>query len=270
MSNLKEEEIQRIVNRATMFQKFYGSSAQQPVSKLEKEYPHLFEITDSLNLDRAFVCEALLEHQGIPVEEPMMLDAGFNNAEAIGFSSGDLNPETLKELRAQVEYHFNTIGELKHRKNKTIWKATPRGLARFISSQNSPEVHLELSGNMLKIIAQQSMKTVNKLYFPSLVAAFGSVMFFAASVFGQMGGDEEVGIILSVIFGAFSFIYSRFINRRKQKRKNRLIDLVERLQQILERRQKVSLSSIGAISIPENEYDVTDEIELKNTKKVPN
>lgn len=270
MSNLKEEEIRKIVNRATMFQKFYGASGQRPVSKFENEYPQLFEITDSLKLDRSFVCEALLEYHGIPVEEPILLDAGFNTAEALGFSSGDLNPETLKELRAQIEYHFNTVGELKHRKNKTTWKAAPRGLARFVASQNSPEVHLELSGNMLKITAHQSMKTVNKLYFPSLATAFGSIMFFAASVFGQVGGEEEVGIILSVIFGAFSFIYSRFVNRRKQKRKSRLVDLVERLQQILERRQKVSFSSAGAISIPENEYDGTDGIELDNTKKVPN
>ncbi|HBZ39468.1 MAG TPA: hypothetical protein DEO59_13685, partial [Balneola sp.] len=73
MANLKEDEIRRIVNRATMFQKFYGASAQVPLQNLEQEYPDLFEITDSLKLDRAFVCEALLEYQGIPVDEPLIL-----------------------------------------------------------------------------------------------------------------------------------------------------------------------------------------------------
>lgn len=272
MASLKEEEIRRIVNRATMFQKFYGTSPQQPVAKLEKEYPNLFEITDSLNLDRAFVCEALLEHQGIPVEEPVILDAGFNNAAILGFSSGDLNTDTLKELRAQIEYHFNTVGEIKHRKNKTSWKAMPKGLSRFISSQNSPQVDLELSGNALKITAKQSMKSFNKLYFPAIAGIFASVMFFAGSVFGQMGGDEEVGIIMMVIFGALSFLYARFMNKRKQKKKNNLVDLVERLQQILERRQKVSFSDPQTISIPDNEYDAdgSDEIEIKDTKKVSN
>jgi hypothetical protein len=270
MANLKEEEIRRIVNRATMFQKFYGTSSQQPVTKLEKEYPHLFEVTDSLNLDRAFVCEALLEHHGIPVEEPIILDAGFSNAEVLGFSSGDLNPETLKELKAQIEYHFNTVGELKHRKNKTSWKATPKGLSRYISSQNSPEVDFELSGNALKVTAKQSMRTFNKFYFPALAAAFGSVMFFAGSIFGQMGNDGEVGIILSVIFGFTAFLYSRFMNKRKKKKKNRLVDLVERLQQILARRQKVSFSDSQKIFIPEDEYDRVDEFEIKDTKKVSN
>lgn len=270
MSNLKEEEIRRIVNRATMFQKFYGSLAQQPVSKFENEYPHLFEITDSLNLDRAFVCEALLEHQGIPVEEPMMLDAGFNNAEAIGFSSGDLNSETLKELRAQVEYHFNTVGELKLRKNKTTWKATPHGLARFISSQNSPEVDFELSGNALKITAKQSMKTVNKFYLPALGGLFGGIMMFAATVMGQMGNDEVAGMIGCMVILGITFLYSRFIHKRKKKRKDRLGDLIERLQQILTRRQKVSLSTTDTISIPENDYEGINEFEINDTKKVSN
>ena len=270
MSNLKEEEIRRIVNRATMFQKFYGSSTQQPVSKFENEYPHLFEITDSLKLDRAFVCEALLEHHGIPVEEPIMLDAGFNTAEALGFSSGDLNPDTLKELRAQIEYHFNTVGELTHRKNKTTWKATPRGLARFISSQNSPEVGFELSGNALKVTAKQSMKTVNKFYLPTLGGLFGGIMMFTATVMGQMGNDEAAGLIGCMIILGITFLYSRFIHKRKKKRKDRLGDLIERLQQILTRRQKVSFSKAETISIPENDYEGIDEIEIKDTKKVPN
>lgn len=268
MANLKEEEIRRIVHRATMFQKFYGSSAQQPVSNLEREYPHLFEITDSLNLNRAFVCEALLEHHGIPVEEPVIIDAGFNNAEVLGFSSGDLNPDTLKELRAQIEYHFNTVGELKHRKNKTTWKATPRGLSRFISSQNSPTVDLELAGSALKITSKQSMKTFNKLYLPVLAGIFASIMFFAASVFGEMGDEGEVGIIMSVIFGFITFLYSRFMNKRKLKKKTRLVDLVERLQQILARRQKVSFSNSQTISIPEDEYEGINDFEIKDTKKV--
>jgi len=268
MANLKDDEIRRIVNRATMFQKFYGASFQQSVNKLEEQYPHLFEITDSLNLQRSFVIEALLEHQGIPVEEPMVLEAGFNNAEVVGFSSGDLNPETLKELRAHIEYHFNTVGELKHRNNKTSWKAMPKGLARFISSQNSPEVGFELSGNALKISAKQSMKTVNKFYLPSLGGLFGGFMMFAGTVMGKMGSDEVAGMIGFMVILGITFLYTRVIYKQKKKRKSHLGDLVEQLQQILKRRQKVGGLHSDKISIPDNEYDGVDEIEIKDTKKV--
>jgi hypothetical protein len=59
------------------------------------------------------------------------------------------------------------------------------------------------------------------------------------------------------------------MNKRKRLKKGKLVDLVDRLQQILERRQKVS-SSQETISIPEDEYDGFDEIEIKDTKKVSN
>ncbi|XWN36847.1 MAG: hypothetical protein ROO71_12900 [Balneola sp.] len=268
MAALKDDEIRRIVNRATMFQKFYGSLNQSPLSALEEEYPDLFQITDSLKIDRAFVCEALLEYQGIPVDEPVILDAGFSEAEVMGFSSGGLNPDTLKELKGQIEYHFNTVGELKHRKNKTIWKARPKGLSRFIASHNSPEVLFEESRGALKISVKQSLKTFNKLYLPVIVGIFASIMMFAGAVFGQMNNDEEVGIIMTGVFGFASFLYARFINKRKRLRKGRLVDLAERLQQIFERRQKVNSSFDQTISIPEDEYTGDDEIEIKDTKKV--
>ncbi len=269
MGNLKEEEVRHIVNRATMFQKFYGSSVQQPSKKFEREYAHLFEITDSLKLDRGFVTEALLEYHGVPVEEPITLDAGFNKAEVLGFSSGELTPDTLRELRGQIEYHFNTIGEIKHRKNKTRWKVKPTGLSRFIASQNSSEVIMESSGAGLKITASQSMKTANKFYLPALAGIFTSVMMFAAAVFEQGGSDNEGFLIGSAFFLGVSVLYTRFINKRKKKRKARLAELVERLQQILERRQKVNMTTEpeSTISIPENEYDGFDEIEIKESSK---
>ncbi|HBZ39467.1 MAG TPA: hypothetical protein DEO59_13680, partial [Balneola sp.] len=93
------------------------------------------------------------------VDEPLILDAGFNNAQVLGFSTGSLTPETLKELRAQIEYHYNTVGEIKHRKTKTVWKSTPKGLSKFFASQNSLEVSLEESNGAIKILAKQSMKT---------------------------------------------------------------------------------------------------------------
>ena len=103
---------------------------------------------------------------------------------------------------------------------------------------------------------------------PVLVGIFASIMMFGGSVFGAMENDEEVGIIMSGVFGLLSFLYARFMNKRKRLKKGKLVDLADRLQQILERRQKVSASATETISIPEDEYDCMDEIEIKNTKKV--
>ncbi len=271
MGKLREEEINKIVRRATLFQKFYGSPSYKSESKLESEYPDLFEITDSLKLKRAFVAEALIEHQGIPVEEPFILDGGLSEAKVVGFANGQIDPETAKELKAQIEYHFNNRGEIKHRKGKTIWKAMPDGFSRFIATHNSPEVTMEQTGQAIKIQARQSLKTFNKFYFPMLVGIFAAIMFFGASVFGAMESEEEVGIIMAGIFGFGSFLYSRFMKRRKQKRKDKLVDLVDRLQQILERRRKAGTLAKPAISIPEaDEYEGTDEIEISEREKESN
>lgn len=266
MANLTEEEIGRIVRRARMFQKFYGISGYNSSSSFENEYPDVYEITDSLNLSRASVTEAILEFRGIPVEEPFILDAGINNAEIVGFANGEIDTETLKELKAQIEYHFNTAGEIKHRKNKTIWQAKPNGFSKILASRNSLEISFDQTAASIRIQAKQSMKTVNKFYAPVVIGVFIATMFLGATMFGEMGNDEEVGIIMAGLFGSASYLYSRFMKKRKQKKKNNLVDLVERLQQIIERRRKAASVVEGLISIPE-EDSTFEEIEVSSSQK---
>jgi len=257
MSKLTDEELKRIVNRATLFQKIYRNAPGTPSSvSFQAEYPNLFEITDSLNLERAFVYEAMLEHVGIPVEEPIAIDAGFNNAEIIGFAKTDkISPEVLNELRAEIEYHFNTTGKISYRKNRTIWKATPSGPARLIASINSLEVIFEEGSSSLLIRVKQSLKTNNKLYAPAIAAAFGAFMLFAVALI-EGGNDTPPMVIGSLVIFAGSILYSRFVTNRKKKRKARLYDLVERLQLIFERKAKSQFhqSNSSSIEILEDEY----------------
>ncbi len=257
MGKLTDEDLKRIVNRATLFQKIYrhAPSASSSVS-LQAEYPNLFEITDSLNLDRVFVYEAMLEYEGIPVEEPIVIDAGFSNAEILGFAKPDvLSPEILNEIKAEIEFHFNTRGKFSHRKNRTIWKATPSGPARLIASMSSPEVILEESSNALLIRIKQSLKTNNKLYAPAIASTFGAFMLFAAGLL-EGGNDTPPMIIGSLVIFAGSMLYARFITKRKKKKKALLSDLVERLQLIFERKATSQLHQniSPSIEIPEDEY----------------
>lgn len=270
MGKLKDAEIRTIVNRATMFQKFYGTSSTNLSNKeLENDYPDLFKITDSLNINRSFVCEALLEYGGIPVDEAVHLDAGFSNAEVLGYSRGELSPDLLNELRAQIEYHFNTVGKISHRKNKTSWKATPTGLSRLIASSNSPEVHFENAQGNIRIRVKQSLKTVNKWFVPVGFTVFGAFMLISANIFQQIGTD---GIAPSLFVASFiligSYFFSRFVQGRKKKKKNALAELAETLQQTIERRYKISISSekvTDRIKIPD--HDNTEEIEISSSKE---
>lgn len=270
MGKLKDAEIRTIVNRATMFQKFYGTtSANISNQELESDYPELFNITDSLNIERSFVCEALLEYSGIPVEEAIHLDAGFSNAEVLGYCKGELSPDLLNELRAQIEYHFNTVGKISHRKNKTSWKATPPGLSKLIASFNSPEVDFENAQGNIRIRIKQSLKTINKWFIPVGFTIFGAFMLISANIFQQIGQD---GIAPSLFVAGFiligSYFFSRFVQGRKKKKKNALAELAETLQQTIERRYKISVSrEIGndRIQIPNEEG--TEEIEISSSKE---
>ncbi len=258
MGNLTDDELKRIVNRATLFQKIYRHASSAPTSdSLQSDYPNLFEITDSLNLDRAFVYEAMLEYEGIPVEEPIVLDAGFSNAEILGFAKPDvLSPDVLNELKAEIEFHFNTTGKFLHRKNRTIWKAMPSGPARLIASMSSPEVIFEENSNALLIRVKQSLKTNNKLYAPAIASTFGAFMLFAAGLL-EGGNDTPPMIIGSLVIFAGSMLYARLITNRKKKKKAKLSDLAERLQLIFERKaksQRYQTIITPNIKIPEDEY----------------
>lgn len=257
MANLTEDEIGKIVRKARMFQKIYGNISNHSLTSFESEYPTVYEITDSLNIDRTFVSEAILEFRGVPVEEPFILDAGFNKAEILGFAVGDIDTETLKELKAEIEYHFNTTGKIVHRKNKYIWKAEPKGLAKIFASRNSIQVEIDQTNSAIRISAKQSMKTINKFYAPTGLGIFVAIAMISNSMFAN-GGEET--LFGAAVIAFVTFVFSKFIKSRKQKKKTKLVELVERLQQIVERRNTIFTTKTGRISMPEEELS---DIELE-------
>ncbi len=243
-----------------MFQKFYGGSYPASESSLVKDYPDLFEITDSLQLNRGAVAEALLEYGGVPVDEAVILDAGFGQAEVLGFARGQLSPDLVNELRAQAEYHFNTVGKISVRKGKTTWTAKPSGPSKLIAYLNSPEIILEEGHGSIKIRIKQSLKTYNKFFAPAIAAALGGFMLIAANMFGAIGDDGVApSLVVSALLLTASFLYSRFVNGRKNKRKKALAELAETLQQTIERRHHVSQRSSASEVIPLADREDSEE-----------
>ena len=269
MDNLRDNDVKYIVNRATMFQKFYGTTSTNVDPSFRERYPHLFELTDSMNLNPACVCEAILEFEGVPVEDPLILDAGAHHAEILGFANGTLDQDTFRELKANVEYHFLTRGRISRRKNKTIWKAEPTGFSRFIRTRNSGEVHFEQKDGKLLIRAKQNLKTLNKFLLFALPPGIGGTLMVSAVITGNSSSSDAAPmLIFGTIFMTVAFLISRFVKRRKQKRKNELVDLVETLQHTLERRRKgkgVSAAST-ATATPSGQIQIPD-IELEGDEQ---
>lgn len=240
MGKLSEEEIRRIVQKASLLQKFgEGSTSIEPDTS-RSALKELYAITDDLGLPRKFVYEAYVDKEGIPVQEPVIVDhPDFNTAEVMGFAHGTLDKGLLNELRGQLEYHFNTMGSFTHRRNKIVWKAKPSGISRYIASSSSPEAEFIQHETGTQIRLRQSLKTTHKLYVPNLAMFVVGFMMMAGGMFSQ-GTDSTPLIIIGGMITLASYLFSRFVKNRRNKRKKKLSELTEELQQSIERRLKAS------------------------------
>ncbi|MTI88477.1 MAG: hypothetical protein FH748_10960 [Balneolaceae bacterium] len=270
MGKLSDQQIKEIINRATLIQKFGKSGSARYKETEEDTLAGLFEVSDDLGLERKYVWEAFHQTKGVPVHDPIVVDNNdFGSTEIRGVARGKADSELLGELKARLEYYFETEGKLTHKRSKVVWKAKPIGFSRFIASTSSPEVEFIEDDLATRIKVKQSLKTNNKFYIPSIIFSFIGFMMITGALF-EANGDEAVA--LSVFGGLFiltSILFARFINRRKEKKKKNLMELVEVLQQSIERRFKASFihkqEKSRSIEIPENEAIENDvEQNLKN------
>lgn len=254
-----EDEIRKIIQKAQLLQKFGDGSSPE-----EQDDPdgldRIYEIAKDLNIQKKYIYEAYLEHCGIPTDEPIVVDTNnFNNTEIVGFAHGSIDKKLLNELKSQIEFHFNTLGEISHRRNKIVWKAKPVGPAKLFASSTSPEVKLEKVDGSTKITVKQSLKTLNKLYLPPILAGIGGFMLLAAVIFDRAGNDTAPALIFSAIILAASFGFAKFVKGRKTKKKTTLKDLTETLQGKIERHFKASLVTSqkmkGEVELPDAKED---------------
>ena len=274
MGKLSDDEIRQIVQKASLLEKFGEETSSKKQSDLNEEIKSLYEITDEIGIPRRFVYEAYVEHSGIPIQEPLVIDNNdFNSTEIVGFAKGSVDKELFNELKGQAEYHFNTLGTVTQRRDKIIWKAKPVGPSKLIASSNSPEVVFQKVDGNTKIKVSQSLKTLNKLYIPGILAGFAGFMMFAGVVFDQAGSDPGPIAIFSGIFLLTSFLYTRFVNGRKRKRKKNLQEFVETLQGKIERHLKSTIDknvdekNSSQIEIPENDY-AGEGVERESRSKI--
>jgi hypothetical protein len=272
MGKLTEHEIRTIIKRASVFQKFSESSPRnERRSLMDEDLDSLFEIARNLDIDPHFVQEALIEHEGVETDAPVRIDTGSTSQIKIqAQANGSVDGTVLNEIRAHLEYHFNTVGRINRKNKKVTWKATPTGIARLFDISSSPSLVISQKESKVQFEFTQDISTLNKLYLIPGAFTFGAIMFLTAIIYGQVTGDGVIPMgILSTIFLTGSFFFSRFIRKRKNKRKEKLVDLIETLQQSVERHFVAGRRSTtrGSIEIPEVE-DIETEHDLTKDDKI--
>ena len=273
MGKLTDDDLREIIKRATIIQKYHRQSLGKK-SDLSSEEEPIFEITDSLDIERHFVKEALLEFEGIYIDEPVSVDTNSShNIEIRGYANGNLESSLLNELRNQIEYEFNNVGKVTRRKGNIFWNAKPAFPAKLFDITSSPEVEFSEKNGRVLITLRQSLKTLNKLYLPSIAALLAAFMMISAVLFGAGGSDNEPLLIFGGIFIALGTAFGRFVRNRKLKHKKKALELVETLQQIMERRfqaGRLKQESKPEISLQDFESldEELDDIEIKSGRKI--
>ncbi len=274
MGKLTNDEIKEIIKRASILQKFHEQSLGARNSLHHDENDPIYEVGDSLNIKRHFIREALLEYEGIVIDEPVMVDNNSDTqVEILGYANGPLDGSSLNEIRAQLEYHFNTVGTISRRKGNIYWKAKPAFPSKLFEITRSPEFEIQEKNGRVKLTMRQSLKTVNKIYLPPLAFALGGFMMIAAVIFDSVPGNEAAPMfIVGGMFLAGSFAFSRFVRSIKRRKKRKLLELVETIQQGLERRFRAGrYKDIQKPEIDLEEFqhlDDTDDIEITMNSRI--
>lgn len=254
-----QHDIKAILNRALELQQ--RSAGPESISKNNEQLTlsEIEEIAKDAGVSPDFVREAALEFEGIPIEKPLFIDTGdYNTIELLGFAKGDLDKKTWAELRSIIEYHFDSPGKVIRRPDGIHWKAQPKGILKFLESRKSPEVEIESENYRTAIRIRKSLKTVNKFYIPSIASFVTAIFILSIAMLGEMGNDIGPGLIIAGIFIATAELFRRWVKRKKQKRRNRLQDLMQQLQTIVTRRFKASKEHRANRNNPEIFVDMSD------------
>lgn len=238
MGRLTNDELKQIIKRATILQRYHEQSLSGSQVPEPEDVEPIYEIGHNLDIKRHFVKQALLEYEGIPIDEPEIVDTqSFTAAEIRGYANGPLDGALLNEIRAQLEYHFNTVGSITRRKGNIYWNAKPAFPAKIFATTRSPELEIkETTSGRVKLTLKQNLKTYNKLFWPPMAFGFGGFMMIAALLFEAGGGATEPLVIFGGLFILGSLAFSRYVRSLKNKKKRQLKELVETIQQVMERR----------------------------------
>ena len=241
MATYDQQDIKAILNRAAELQHRTGWSGSASGSSSRLSLSEIEEIAKEAGVSPNFVREAALEYEGIPVEKPIFVDTGsYNKLEVLGFAKGRLDKKTWAELRAIIEYHFDTPGKVTRRPDGIQWKAKPKGILKFLESRKSPEVEIETANHRTAIRIRKSLKTVNKFYVPSLAVFVIGFFMLSMLLIGEMGNDIAAGMLAIGSVLGVAELFRRWAKRQKQKRRDNLQELMQHLQTIVTRRFKAS------------------------------
>lgn len=251
-----EKDIEKILSRALELQRRTKGMELDSEKNEKLSLEEVEEIAQESGLSPEYVRQAAYEYEGIPVEEPIFKDTGNNQeVELTGYANGKVDQKTWVELRAMIEYHFDSPGKVKLRPDSIIWKAQPQGILKFLHSRKSPVVEVSSSGNKSTITIKKSLKTHNKLFWPSYAALGGAMMLLSVAMM-----EAPEALFFSVGLLVLAKLFHHWGKKKIKKVRGQLKETMEELQTIITRRSSTS-DKINSKEKPT--LDIPDEEEIE-------
>lgn len=238
----REKDINTILKRAIQLQGekegFLGAAGSAEDLSLEE----IEEIARESGVSAEFVRQAVLEYDGVPVDEPLLIDTGKRRvAEILGFAKGEINKKTWTELVAEIEKQLNAQGSVKRRPDRLTWAEDVRGIKKLFPFSAPAKVDISLKSGQRSIRLLKKLPVQIFLRGISLLG-FGTAAFLMSLILsgGARASAVPPYLIMSALFILGGVGVWKLAERFRERTKQRYKDLVESLQTIVIRNHQAS------------------------------
>ncbi len=236
------KDIHSILKRAIQLQgekeSFLG-----PIGSVEDlSLEEIEEIARESGVSAEFVRQAVIEYDGVPVDEPLLIDTGNRRvAEILGFAKGEINKKTWTEVIAEIEKQLNAKGSVKRRPDRLTWVEDIRGVKRLYPLSTPARVDISLKSG------QRSIRLLKKLPIQIVLRGtslfgFGMAAFLFSLIISGQASTNQVPpfLIFSILCAVGGIGIWKLAERFRERTKQRYKDLVESLQTIVTRNDQAS------------------------------
>jgi len=265
-----QKDIYTILKRAVQLQgdkEGYLGSADSVEDLSLKE---IEEIARESGVSAEFVRQAVIEYDGVPVEEPLLIDTGNRRLiEILGFAKGDINKKTWTEVIAEIEKQLNTKGSVKRRPDRLTWVEDVRGIKKFLPLSAPARVDISLKSGQRSIRLLKKLPAQFFLRGTSLLGFGASVFLLSLLLSGNVTRfNISPSIIFAVLFAIAGMGSWKLAESFRERTKQRYKDLVESLQTIVTRNHQASDTYTSTEKVIETDFEekeITEETgKMKN------
>ena len=237
-----QKDIYTILKRAVQLQGDKEGYLGSVDSVEDLSLKEIEEIARESGVSAEFVRQAVIEYDGVPVEEPLLIDTGNRRLiEILGFAKGDINKKTWTELIAEIEKQLKVRGSVKRRPDRLTWVENVSGIKNIFPISTPARVDISLKSG------QRSIRLLKKLPFQFFLRGislfgFGFSAFLLSLILSGQTGTNQVPpfLIISVLFALSGIGVWKLAERFRERSKQRYKDLVESLQTIVTRNHHAS------------------------------